>query len=185
MDGRPLPPTLRTVALALAALAIASTGAQAQVRGCGSAAQTRAAHTARSDLAILCLVNAERARHRLAPLRFNASLSNTARRHSAQMVAARYFSHDGPRNSTLVTRVRGTRYLRHARAYALAETLAFAGGGQASPAGLIALLMASPEHRAILMSSAYRDIGVGISSGAPIAGTSGATLTLDLGHATR
>ncbi len=184
MEGRPIPTPLRTVALTIFALAIATPAAQADAPTCGSAAQTRAAHTARSDLAVLCLVNRERTAHRLPPLRINLSLSNTARRHSAQMVAARYFSHNGPRNSTLMTRVRGTRYLRNARAFALGETLAFAGAQQATPAGLVALLMASPEHRAILLSRTYRDIGVGVSSGAPIAGTPGATLTLDLGRAT-
>jgi uncharacterized protein YkwD len=189
MDGRATFPTFVTVALAaLAALVLAAPRASASVAplpGCGSGAHTRAAPVPISDAAILCLVNRHRAFHHVKPLRLNASLAASARRHSAQMVTDRYFSHGGPNNSSLIRRVGATRYLRHARAWALGETLAWASASQATPTGLVNLLMASPPHRAILLDPSYRDIGVGVGAGAPVAGDSGATLTLDLGSATR
>jgi uncharacterized protein YkwD len=186
MDGRRLSQLLRTTALALAlgALAFTTPSASAHAPRCGAAAHARAVPTAASAGAILCLVNRHRAYHRLAPLRLNAALSSSAQGHSAQMVADRYFSHTGAGNSTLASRIGATSYLRGARAWALGETLAWAGGAQATPVGLVSILIHSPPHRAILLDPTYLDIGVGIGAGAPVAGTPGATLTLDLGRAT-
>jgi uncharacterized protein YkwD len=185
MDGLNPRLALRTAALAFTALCVIAPASQARLPGCGSGAHTRAAPAPISDAAVLCLVNRHRAYHHVAPLRLNASLTASARRHSDQMVADRYFSHGGPNNSSLQTRVGRTRYLRHARSWALGEALAWAAAGRATPTGLVNLLMASPEHKAILLDPAYRDIGVGVQTGVPVGGTTGSTLTLDLGRATR
>jgi uncharacterized protein YkwD len=184
MDGNRSPHLLRILALALLALVMATPAAQAHLPGCGRFAQTRAAPVPRSDLAILCLVNRTRAMHRIAPLRINPALTSAARRYSATLVADRFFSHVGPGNATLFHRVTATGYLRGARSWALGETLAWANPPQASPTGLVALLMASPPHRVILLDPTYHDIGIGVFDGVPGAG-GGATLTLDLGATTR
>jgi uncharacterized protein YkwD len=173
-----------TAAIALAALiaVIASApGASAQVPGCGAAATTPATATPASDRTVLCLVNHGRAVHGIAALRLNGRLTMGARRYSRQMVADRYFGHNGPGNSSVVTRVRHTGYLLGARGWLLGEALAFGQGGASTPAALVAMLFASPPHRAILLNPAYRDMGIGIWRGAPMAGPTGSTMTLDLG----
>jgi uncharacterized protein YkwD len=174
---------LRTAAIALAAiiaLVARAPGASARPPECGPAAQVAAAPSPAADHAVLCLLNQRRAVHHLAPLRNNARLTGGARRHSRQMVSDRYFSHNGPDNSSVVTRVRRTGYLLGARAWSVGETIAFGEGASATPAALVAMLFASPPHRAILLAPGYRDIGIGIWSGAPISGPPGSTLTLDL-----
>ncbi len=177
---------LRTAAIGIGALVVviaSAPGASAGLPGCGPAALVRAAPTPASDRAVLCLVNQQRAVHHLAPLALNARLTWGAKRHSRQMVSDRYFSHGGPGNSNVVTRVRHTGYLVGARGWAVGETLAFADGPGATPAGLVAMLLASPPHRAILLDRGYRDIGIGIGAGAPTPSSAtlpGATLTLDL-----
>jgi uncharacterized protein YkwD len=174
---------LRTAAVALAALVVllaSAPGASAQPPGCGPAATTQATASPDSDRAVACLVNQRRAIHGLTALRLNIRLMVGARHYSRQMVKDRYFGHNGPGNSSVVTRVRHTGYLLGARAWQLGETLAFGGGASSTPAALVAMLFASPPHRAILLNPAYRDIGVGIWRGAPMAGATGSTMTLDL-----
>ena len=46
--------------------------------------------------ATLCVLNAERARHDLRPLRLNRRLSRAARRHSRAMARRRFFSPTSP-----------------------------------------------------------------------------------------
>jgi len=174
---------LRTAAIALAALIVliaSAPRASAQAPACGAATQARATPSLNADRAVLCLVNQRRAALAIAPLRSNWRLTVGARRHSRQMVADRYFSHGGPGNSSVVTRVRHTGYLLGARAYMLGETIGFGEGASSTPAALVAMLFASPPHRAILLNPGYRDIGIGVWSGAPVAGPPGSTLTLDL-----
>ena len=87
-----------------------------------------------------------------------------------------------PRTTTYLDDLRDSGYTRNARAFALAETIATAGAAQTSPAALVAILMASPPHRALLLSPTYRDVGIGVVSGSPVGSGTGATLTLDLGR---
>ncbi len=184
MEGLRTPHPLRTAAIAVTALglvAAAAPTAVAQLPGCGGAANARAVPTPASDLAILCLVNQQRAMHHIGPLRINPRLAGGARRYSRQMIARRYFSHIGPGNQSLQRRVLSTGYLRGARGYALGEALAWAGGPEATPAALVTMLMNDPPHRAILLAPSYRDVGVGVGTGVPAAGIAGATLTLDFG----
>jgi uncharacterized protein YkwD len=41
--------------------------------------------------------------------------------------------------------------------------------------------MRSPGHRANILDSAYRDIGVGVVLGVPVSGAAGATYTVEFG----
>src|SRR4029077_5472099 len=124
MEGLRTRHPLHTAAVALAALgfvAVAAPTASAELLGCGAAANARAVPTPASDRAILCLVNQRRATHHIGPLRINPRLAGAARRYSRQMIAKRYFSHVGPGNQSLQSRVLATGYLRGARRYALGE----------------------------------------------------------------
>lgn len=136
------------------------------------------AHAAR---AVLCLVNRQRAARGLGLLRFDGRLAVAARGHSADMVARGYFAHDSPSGETLATRVQRSGYAATHPGYDVGEALAW--GRQASPAVLMRALMRSPAHRAVLLTPGGRDVGIGLTLGAPAVGVPGpsATLVLEVG----
>jgi hypothetical protein len=71
------------------------------------------------------------------------------------MATRGFFGHIGPGGTTLVQRDSAAGYLKWTY---LAENLA---AGQRSPADVVAAWLNSPEHRANLLSSRVREIGVG------------------------
>ena len=132
--------------------------------------------------ATLCVLNAERDRHGLRPLRLHRRLSVAARRHAQDMAAKNYFDHTSLDGSSFVDRIRRAGYMRGARRWAVAENIAWGSGGQATPRAIGRAWMKSPGHRANLLSSSYREIGVGVAPGAPMSGVgSGATYATDFG----
>ncbi|MHB8491390.1 MAG: CAP domain-containing protein [Solirubrobacteraceae bacterium] len=134
--------------------------------------------------ATLCLVNRERAAHRLPALGENTALSRAATAYSLSMVRHGYFSDRSPSGGTLGQRVarsgfRAPAHRRHrVRHMALAENLATASGSLATPANIVSTWMGSPAHRANLLGRGYRASGIGVALGMPgSARISGATYT--------
>jgi uncharacterized protein YkwD len=131
---------------------------------------------------MLCLVNAQRAANGRRPLRRNRKLARSARRHSRDMVANRYFAHDSPAGATLRDRVARTGWMRSRRPWAIGENLAWGTSTLAPPAAIMATWMASPGHRRNLLDPRFRVIGIGIAQGVPFtASATGATYTTDFG----
>jgi uncharacterized protein YkwD len=124
--------------------------------------------------ATLCMLNAERAVHGLRRVRPNRALGRSAGRYARALVANRFFSHVSPGGQTLEARMGQSGYLRGARAWAYGENLAWGGGTRATPAAIVAAWMASPPHRANILSARWRNIGIGIAPGAPVAGVAAA-----------
>jgi uncharacterized protein YkwD len=131
--------------------------------------------------AMLCVLNAERAKHDLKPLRLNHRLSHAARRHSAAMARQRFFSHTSLNGASFVDRIRGTGYLSGASSWAVGENIAYGSGSLSSPRSIGRAWMNSSGHRANILSSSFREVGVGLASGTPVGG-SGATYTTDFGR---
>jgi uncharacterized protein YkwD len=50
------------------------------------------------------------------------------------------------------------------------EVLAWAGEPIDTPADIVAAWLASPGHRRVLLDRRYRDIGIGVVAGVPVAG---------------
>lgn len=169
------------VVTALAVLLFAVPSASAA--GACSAANATAASASKRALvrATLCVLNAERARHRLRPLRLNRKLSRAARRHSRAMARQRFFSHTSPGGASFVDRIRGTGYLSGARSWSVAENIAWGSGKRSTPRSIGSAWINSPPHRANILSSSYRAIGIGIAYGTPV-GRRGGTYTLDFGR---
>lgn len=113
----------------------------------------------RTDLEarMLELVNAERARQGLRPLRADPELAEVARAHSRDMFARGYFSHVTPDGRDLGDRMRAAKagYLAAGENLALASTLAGAHQG----------LMNSPGHRANILRPQFGRLGVGVLDG--------------------
>lgn len=168
---------------ALTLLAVSAPPAPA-AKGCaGASAAPRALTLWELRGAVLCLVNRARERRGIAPLRENQALRRSATRHSADMVARRYFGHEGPRGGSMTERAARSGYLARPSTYSLGENI---GGGVGrhfgSPAAVYRSWMGSPSHRANILSPGFRDLGVGVVRGFPDgAGPRAATYTLDFG----
>ena len=90
------------------------------------------------------------------------------------MVRGGFFSHVSPAGSTLEQRIRqGTRYLADALRYEIGENIAWGEGALGKPRAIVAAWMASPGHRANILRPTFREIGIGITPGAPVPGLAG------------
>ena len=155
----------------------------ASAAGACDAANASASQASKRALvrATLCVLNAGRARHNLRPLRLNRKLARGAQRHSSAMARNRFFSHTSPGGASFVDRIRSTGYLSGARSWAVGENIAYGSGSRSSPRAIGRAWMNSPPHRANILSSSYRAIGIGIASGTP-SGHGGGTYTTDFGR---
>jgi uncharacterized protein YkwD len=152
------------VLVAMLATAPAATGA----RACESANAVPAKAAMRTMVrATLCVLNAVRDRHGLAPLKLNKRLSKAARRHAGDMVRRDYFSHDSLGGGTFVDRIRRAGYLRGARRWSVGENLAWGTHNRSAPRAIATMWMKSPGHRANILNGGFREIGIGLALGAP------------------
>jgi uncharacterized protein YkwD len=80
------------------------------------------------------------------------------------------------------SRIRRADYLEGAGRWRIGENLAWGSGERATPRSIVQSWMASPPHRANILSHGFREIGIGIAAGAPVK-VSGraATYTTDFG----
>jgi uncharacterized protein YkwD len=134
-----------------------------------------------SAAAVRCEVNAIRVANGLAPVGTTKPLRVAAARHSKDMVRRHYFAHVSPSGQTVTDRVRKAGYLDGARRHRLGENIGWGSGSLGTPAAIVRAWMNSPPHRAIILALVFRDVGVGIATGAPRGG-SGRTYTLDVGR---
>jgi uncharacterized protein YkwD len=131
--------------------------------------------------AILCLHNKLRAERGLPLLREDLRLRKAATGHSADMVSRGYFEHTTPAGVTMVSRIMAARYASRNVGWSLGENLAWGTGSLATPRAIMKAWMDSPSHRANVVKRAYREIGIGVVTGVPSNGRSGATYTADFG----
>ena len=171
------------LALALTmALSLALVAAPASQAACSSASASVTSASKRALVrATLCVLNVERTKRGLRPLRLNRKLSRAARGHSSAMASRHFFSHDSLGGGSFVDRIRGTGYLRGARSWNVGENIAWGSGPLGTPRAIGRAWMNSPGHRANILSSSFRAIGIGISAGTP-SGGGGATYTTDFGR---
>ena len=106
------------------------------------------------EQAIFDLINAERAKNKLAPLTWDDDLAAVARAYSKDMRERRYFSHISPEGETPADRMRGAGIpFRYA-----GENLA---KGFVTPESVIAAWMASPTHKQVILGEKAEHVGVG------------------------
>lgn len=119
----------------------------------------------RAERALICLVNRERARADLPPLRANRCLARAADGHARDMVEQRYFDHDSRDGRHFDERILATGYAPPPARWTVGENLAW--GGDA--AWVVGAWMRSSGHRANVLSARFREIGVAAVPGAPVA----------------
>ena len=118
---------------------------------------------------MLELINAERAKVGAQPLASDGDLNESAENHSAWMISTDTFSHTGAGGSSPGARMEAAGYA-FTGSYGWAENIAWMS--TRAPAGLQneveqlhTNLMNSSGHRANLLNSNYREIGVGLEVG--------------------
>jgi uncharacterized protein YkwD len=139
---------------------------------------------AQAQTTIVCLIN-HRRRHFHAPkLHSNGRLAQAAVEHSSSMDQLNYFSHDSSSDGDPVSRITSTGYMSGASSWGVGENLVWGTGPLATPQRAVASWMASPEHRTIMLSRNFREVGVGFVTGSPTGGdeTSSAIYTADFGY---
>jgi uncharacterized protein YkwD len=159
---------LATGAGTLAIAAAGAPAASAAPQACKSASATPAVASAHSlKFATLCLLNNERSARHMTPLRLNRRLSRASRRHANDMVRRHYFSHDTPSGTDFVQRIQRTGYLRAAGSWLVGENIAWGSVNRSTPASIMDAWMHSPGHRANILNRRFREIGIGVTFGAP------------------
>jgi uncharacterized protein YkwD len=111
-------------------------------------------------------INHARGARGIPTLRMSPRLRRAARAHSHAMANTGSFVH-----GDWYRRLR-----RHGiRARVLGETIAWGAGANGTPAAIVAMWLASPPHRATLLSRQFRRVGVGVAVGS-MGGVPGASI---------
>ena len=166
-------------ALAIGAVLAASLAAPAHALACGNLhADANKASIKSVDTATVCLLNAARHSRGLPALHLNKRLSLASRRHARGMAAHHFFDH-----GDFVARIREAHYLRGAQSWVLGENIAWGSDRLGTPQAIVQAWMNSPGHRANILSRSFKEIGIGVSRGAPMAGVEdGVTYATDFGR---
>jgi uncharacterized protein YkwD len=138
--------------------------AKPDVDGCaGSWLRPTPANEVQVKAATLCLLNAQRARTGAGPLREDARLDLSAKRHSLDMVARKFFEHANPEGVQPAERMIHTGY----PPIFVGENLGWGEEQEGTPAEMVRLWMESPGHKKNLLTPNFIDIGIGLAYGAP------------------
>jgi uncharacterized protein YkwD len=107
---------------------------------------------------VLDLVNAERSKAGVPPLRLESRLSTAAQNHAEDMLAREYFAHASPEGRTVLHRAATVWYELHR----VGENIAH---GQLSVEQVVKDWMESPEHRRNILDPGYIHMGLGLALG--------------------
>jgi uncharacterized protein YkwD len=113
----------------------------------------------------VCLLNDIRRSKGLRPFKLNAKLSRASQRHTNAMTSHKFFAH-----GDFVGRIRSARYLSGARGWTVGENIAWGSWDYATPQSIVEGWMHSPPHRHNILNGKFREIGIGVSRGAPVGG---------------
>jgi uncharacterized protein YkwD len=104
------------------------------------------------------LVNQERANAGLPAYTYNTTLEKSAKQYAYDMHTQNFFSHVSPSGETLTDRMQKSGYIQPGRGYSVGENIAM---GQKTPEQVMHDWMNSPPHREAILSTTYKEIGVG------------------------
>ncbi|MFT4035044.1 MAG: CAP domain-containing protein [Patulibacter sp.] len=137
------------------------------------------------EQATLCLLNEQRSNAGLKPLKPHAKLDLAAVRFSQAMVQQQFFNHVSPQGSTLGSRIKQVSYTKGAKRWFLGENIGWGTGSRSTPAKMVDAWMNSAGHKRNILDPAFKEIGIGVVLGAPVAtaasASTGATYTTDFG----
>jgi len=123
-------------------------------------------------------LNMVRAEYGLGAVRPSLLLRLTAKSHSDDMLVRDYFAHTTPTGGTLYDRIVKSGFVA-GFSWEGGETLAWGTGVLAKPGYTIKAWLASPEHRAILLSATWTRIGIARACGTFLGHTGACVWTAD------
>ena len=139
------------------------------------------------ELAVVDLVNAERAQAGLDPVHVEVNLTESARDHAGWIADAGRLDHTGAGGSSVGDRVADTDFAMEGESWRVTENLAYRGIDGAPDAGdaaaLHAALMDSASHRANILDGDVDYLGVGLAIG-QVEGQDALFLTQNFGRTT-
>jgi uncharacterized protein YkwD len=137
---------------------------------------------------LITAVNTFRAARGQRPFRVSARLHAAAVRHSSEMARYGYFAHASPNGGAFWRRIAAYYSPLGYRSWEVGENMEYGQPGLAA-AEVLREWLASPPHRANIVSTRWRDAGIGAVSatGAPgvYGGLPTTIVTLDLGRRRR
>jgi uncharacterized protein YkwD len=119
-------------------------------------AQAGSAKQDRVERAVIKKVNSIRAQHGLRALRRSRGLARAADVKAKEVARTSVLSHSSPDGTPMVSRVR-----RFVRAHTVGETVGYVPSRSGQASRIVNAWMASPSHRAALLSPTFRRAGVG------------------------
>ncbi|MBM3146479.1 MAG: CAP domain-containing protein [Actinobacteria bacterium] len=115
---------------------------------------------------VVRLINAQRQKHGVAPLRISRALCRAAERHSVDMRRRQYFGHSSLNGASIAARAIAGGYRRGGcSAWRVGEVIGWGSGPHRTPAAQVRAWMRSGTHRAVLLSPVWRHVGVGRVTG--------------------
>jgi uncharacterized protein YkwD len=120
----------------------------------------------RTRAAILCLLNQERTKHGLPPLRHNAMLEDASQVHSDDMARRNFFAHETPEGGTPSQRMTAAGY--PPGGVSVGENIYWGEEAMATPVEAVDGWMHSPGHRENILRPQFAEVGVGVAYDAPI-----------------
>jgi uncharacterized protein YkwD len=172
---------LAGVLVAVLVSAAAPSSGSARVRG-------KQAPAAQLQVALLAQINSFRAVHGLTQLRVATGLTTAAGAHSAQMARLGFFSHNSANGQSFSQRLAHSYTPSGFRSWSVGENLVW-GGPDIGAARALRLWLASPPHRAILLTARWREIGLGavhaVSAPGVYGGRPATIVTADFGARSR
>ena len=126
-------------------------------------------------------INGVRRSHGLRPIAISKGLRAAAERHSRDMLWHGYFAHTSPTGSTLYRRIVNSGFTR-VGSWGAGENLAWGTGTYGTPRTTVRMWLASPEHRANLLSRSWGWVGIGRRSGRFLGHSGAVVWTVDFGH---
>ena len=157
------------LAAVLASLVAALAGAAQASAACPNAGTIPTAENIPEiRAALICLHNEAREAADVAPLRSNDLLTTAAQWHSDDMVVRKYFAHDTPDGVDPFRRMKRAGYISSTFVWNAGETIAWGSGGYVTPRQIVEAWLDATSQRLTLLAPDFRDIGVGVTLGAPV-----------------
>jgi uncharacterized protein YkwD len=125
----------------------------------GATSQSPATAMSALEQGVLADVNALRHEHGLSSLRFSTKLAAAARSHSLEMAKRGYFSHDSANGTSFDKRIVRYYPLRGSHYWSVGENLLWSSP-DVDAASALNMWMESPEHKRILLTGRWREVGL-------------------------
>ena len=138
---------------------------------------------AANEATMLQLINHVRVSRGLHAVKIAGPLDQAALAHSRDMIAHDYFAHSSLSGATVATRARGAGYaVSGCSQWAVGEVIAWGMSARGTPQAVFKAWMHSSSHRQVILTSRWRDVGIGCARGS-FQGMSGVLMyTIDFGR---